>query len=57
MSRSEKINIMYPPEDILSPPYGNRDNEQIILWMLSNNKFCRWSDFKVEISESTLSGK
>lgn len=57
MSRSEKIKIMYPPDDVLSPPFGNRDNEQVILWMLSNNKFCRWSDFKVEISESTLSGK
>lgn len=57
MSHSENINIMYPPENVLSPPFGNRDNEQIILWMLSNNKFCRWSDFKVEISESTLSGK
>lgn len=54
MSRSEQI--IYPPNDILNPIMGKADFEYIILWMLTNNDICEWSDFTAEISESTLSG-
>jgi tetratricopeptide (TPR) repeat protein len=55
MSRSERVR--YPPEEVLNPPMGkNPDYEFIILWMLTNNEICEWSDFTAEISESTLSG-
>ena len=50
-------NLVYPPEEILSPPMQNPNYEYITLWMLSNNDMCEWSDFTEEISESTLSGK
>ncbi len=53
MSRSK--GIMYPPGDILNPTLGKTDYSYIILWMLNNNEYCEWSDFVVEISESTLS--
>ncbi|MFX1419379.1 MAG: tetratricopeptide repeat protein [Promethearchaeota archaeon] len=54
MSRSE--GILYPPGEILNPIMGKTDYEYVILWMLSNNDICEWSDFTAEISESTLSG-
>ncbi len=54
MSRSE--GIIYPPGEILNPIMGKTDFEYVILWMLSNNDICEWSDFEVEISPSTLSG-
>ncbi len=54
MSRSE--GILYPPGEILNPIIGKTDFEYVILWMLSNNDICEWSDFTAEISESTLSG-
>jgi len=54
MSRSE--GILYPPGEILNPIMGKTDFEHVILWMLSNNDICEWSDFTAEISESTLSG-
>jgi tetratricopeptide (TPR) repeat protein/DNA-binding CsgD family transcriptional regulator len=54
MSKSKPI--IYPPGEILNPALGKSDYEYIILWMLSNNKICEWSDFSAEISESTLSG-
>ncbi|MBA7711013.1 hypothetical protein ES703_119963 [subsurface metagenome] len=54
MSRSE--GVLYPPGEILNPIMGKTDFEYVILWMLSNNNICEWSDFTVEISESTLSG-
>jgi len=57
----EKIKATVPPEEIRE----GRDFEHIILWMLSNNEYCEWSDFTQEIeieneeqnliSESTLS--
>ncbi|MFW9829124.1 MAG: tetratricopeptide repeat protein [Candidatus Thorarchaeota archaeon] len=54
MSRSE--GVLYPPEEILNPLMGKTDFEYVILWMLTNNEVCEWSDFTAEISESTLSG-
>ena len=54
MSKSKSI--IYPPGEILNPIMGKSDYEYIILWMLSNNEICEWSDFTTEISESTLSG-
>ncbi|MFX1390123.1 MAG: tetratricopeptide repeat protein [Promethearchaeota archaeon] len=54
MSRSQ--GILYPPEEILNPLMGKTDYEYVILWMLTNNDVCEWSDFTAEISESTLSG-
>lgn len=51
--------INYPPEEIYkSPKFGKRNFEHIILWMLSNNEECQWSDFTekpLELSLSTLS--
>ncbi len=54
MSRSEEI--IYPPSEILNPIMGKKDYEYVILWMLTNNDICEWSDFTAEIRESTLSG-
>ncbi|MFX0040650.1 MAG: tetratricopeptide repeat protein [Promethearchaeota archaeon] len=54
MSRTE--GVLYPPDEILNPIMGKTDYEYVILWMLSNNNMCEWSDFTAEISESTLSG-
>ncbi len=54
MSRSD--GVLYPPGEILNPIMGKTDFEYVILWMLSNNDICEWSDFTAEISESTLSG-
>ncbi|MEE9377732.1 MAG: tetratricopeptide repeat protein [Candidatus Lokiarchaeia archaeon] len=54
MSRSE--GVLYPPGEILKPIIGKTDYEYVILWMLSNNTICEWSDFTAKISESTLSG-
>ncbi|MFW9829993.1 MAG: hypothetical protein ACFFEY_20665 [Candidatus Thorarchaeota archaeon] len=48
-------NINYPPEEILKPIVGKINFELIILWILSNNKICRWSDFKKVVKHSTLS--
>ena len=48
----------YPPEEIITPMKINKDFEYIILWMLYNNEYCTWSDFKskpVNISPATLS--
>lgn len=54
MSSSKKLK--YPPEEILNPSTGfNPNYEHIILWMLSKNDVCGWSDFTEEISQSTLS--
>ncbi len=51
--------INYPPEEIYkTPKFGKRNFEHIILWMLSNNDECQWSDFTekpLELSLSTLS--
>ncbi|NVM36629.1 MAG: hypothetical protein HWN81_13620 [Candidatus Lokiarchaeota archaeon] len=53
MSRTK--GIVYPPEDVLNPIVGKTDYDYVILWMLSNNDYCEWSDFIASISESTLS--
>jgi tetratricopeptide (TPR) repeat protein len=48
----------YPPEGIISPLKINKDYKHIILWMLYNNDYCSWSDFKsdpISISNATLS--
>jgi tetratricopeptide (TPR) repeat protein/Mn-dependent DtxR family transcriptional regulator len=48
----------FPPEGIIMPMKINKDFEYIILWMLYNNDYCTWSDFKskpVNISPATLS--
>ena len=47
-------NIILPPENIINPPIG-KNYEYIILWMLSKNDICEWSDFTQIMSESTLS--
>ncbi|MHA1669296.1 MAG: tetratricopeptide repeat protein [Promethearchaeota archaeon] len=52
-----RLNTIYPPDDILNPKIKNTNYEYVILWMLANNNHVTWSDFKREISESTLSGK
>jgi len=52
-------NINYPPENIYNPSKWKRPNyDHIILWMLNNNKICRWADFcqkPIEIPPGTLS--
>ncbi len=53
---SSSKSIIYPPEEFLNPPLGkDRNFELIILWMLNENKMCRWADFRKFISEGTLS--
>ncbi|TFG18869.1 MAG: hypothetical protein EU533_07330 [Promethearchaeota archaeon] len=51
--------LNYPPDEILNPSELQRKNyDQIILWMLTNNESCEWSNFEqkpVEIPISTLS--
>ncbi|MFX1569108.1 MAG: hypothetical protein ACFFCV_12155 [Promethearchaeota archaeon] len=51
--------INYPPEEIhKTPKFGKKNFEHIILWMLSNNDECQWSDFTetpLELRLSTLS--
>lgn len=53
----QRSQTIYPPEDILNPKLRNPNYEYVILWMLANNNYCEWADFKEKISESTLSGK
>ncbi|MHA2390520.1 MAG: hypothetical protein ACXAEX_00995 [Promethearchaeota archaeon] len=45
----------YPPDEILSPIIGRPNYEYIILWILSNNEVCSWSDLKKKVNRSTLS--
>ncbi|MCK4286922.1 MAG: hypothetical protein KAX18_12000, partial [Candidatus Lokiarchaeota archaeon] len=45
----------FPPEEILNPLIGKPNWEYIILWMLSNNKTCSWSELKEKVNKSTLS--
>ena len=45
----------YPPEEILNPISGKPKWEYVILWILSNNKVCSWSDLKKKVNRSTLS--
>ena len=45
----------YPPEEILNPIIGKPNWEYIILWILSNNQVCSWSDLKEKVNRSTLS--
>ncbi|MFW9865127.1 MAG: hypothetical protein ACFFEN_03440 [Candidatus Thorarchaeota archaeon] len=45
----------YPPEEILKPIIGKPNYEYIILWILSNNEVCSWSDLKKKVNKSTLS--
>ncbi len=47
--------VNYPPEEILSPIVGKPNWEYVILWILSNNKVCSWSDLKEKVNRSTLS--
>ncbi|TKJ22969.1 MAG: hypothetical protein CEE43_04440 [Promethearchaeota archaeon Loki_b32] len=51
--------INYPPEKIYSPSKLKRpDYDHIILWMLNNNDYCKWADFRqeaIEIPTGTLS--
>ena len=50
---SPTINL--PPKEIITPIIGNPNFELIVLWMLSNNEMCKWSDFKGLVTPSTLS--
>ncbi|MFW9937418.1 MAG: tetratricopeptide repeat protein [Candidatus Thorarchaeota archaeon] len=54
---SSSKNLILPPKEILDPPGTNPNYEYIILWMLKNNEYCEWREFKEEseIPESTLS--
>ena len=45
----------YPPEEILNPIIGKTNWGYVILWMLSNNKVCSWSELKEKVNKSTLS--
>ncbi|MFW9894470.1 MAG: hypothetical protein ACFFD7_01540 [Candidatus Thorarchaeota archaeon] len=45
----------YPPDEVLNPIIGKPNWEYIILWMLSNNKTCSWSQLKEKVNRSTLS--
>ncbi len=45
----------YPPDEILNPLIGKPNYEYIILWILSNNEVCSWSDLKEKVNRSTLS--
>lgn len=45
----------YPPDEILNPIFGKPNYEYIILWILSNNEVCSWSDLKEKVNRSTLS--
>jgi len=49
------LDCNYPPEEILNPIIGKPNWEYIILWILSNNKVCSWSDLKTKVNRSTLS--
>jgi len=49
------LDCNYPPEEILNPIIGKPNWEYIILWILSNNKVCSWSDLKERVNRSTLS--
>ena len=50
-----KTKVNFPPKEVVTPIIGNPNFELIILWMLSNNETCSWSDFKKRITPSTLS--
>ena len=56
---SKSLNI--PPVEMIDKTITlRRDYERIILWMLNNNKKCKWADFTsdpVDIKRSTLSDK
>jgi tetratricopeptide (TPR) repeat protein/Mn-dependent DtxR family transcriptional regulator len=45
----------YPPDEILNPIIGKPNWQYIILWMLSNNQSCSWSELKEKVNRSTLS--
>lgn len=45
----------YPPDDFFNPIIGKPNYEYIILWILSNNEVCSWSDLKEKVNRSTLS--
>ena len=45
----------YPPDEILNPIIGKPNYEYIILWILSNNEVCSWSELKEKVNKSTLS--
>ncbi len=51
--------LNYPSDEILNPSKLQRKNyDHIILWMLTNNESCEWSNFEqkpIEIPISTLS--
>ena len=51
--------VNYPPENVYNPSKLKKLNyDHIILWMLSNNQVCKWSDFRcepVEIPTGSLS--
>ncbi|MFX1480564.1 MAG: hypothetical protein ACFFCI_20940, partial [Promethearchaeota archaeon] len=52
--REKKIKLRFPPKIILR----ERNYDHWILWMLNNNHFCKWSDFKddpLSINSSSLS--
>jgi tetratricopeptide (TPR) repeat protein/Mn-dependent DtxR family transcriptional regulator len=51
--------VNYPPEKVYRPSnLKNLNYDHIILWMLSNNEVCKWSDFRcepIEIPTGSLS--
>ena len=50
-----KVIVNFPPKEIITPVIGTPNFELIILWMLSNNERCSWSDLKKMLTPSTLS--
>ena len=48
------LSCNYPPDEILNPIIGKPNYEYIILWILSNNEVCSWSDLKEKVNKSTL---
>ncbi len=53
-AKQEKRKLSYPPDAILR----RRNYDHWVLWMVSNNNYCKWSDFSeppLSINQSSLS--
>jgi len=53
-AKQEKRKLSFPPDAILR----RRNYDHWILWMVSNNNYCKWSDFSeppLSINQSSLS--
>ena len=55
-TKQKKRRLSYPPDAMLR----RRNYDHWILWMVSNNNYCKWSDFSkppLSINQSSLSKK